>query len=112
MSKIKLRDLIESTIANKGTDLHICPAAVPYIRINGKLSQLDTSPLDNIAVKSLIDEAATVEQKRTLNDTKVIAFSFSINGLGRFRACAYSQRGTFALTIHILPFGIPTRVKK
>ena len=111
MNKSKLKDLIEATIAQKGTDLHICPAATPHIRINGILTSLDMPLLDNIAVKSIIDEALTVEQKRSLNETKVAAFSFSINGIGRFRACAYSQRGTFAITIHILPIGVPSIVE-
>lgn len=108
MSNVKLKELIESTIKHKGTGLHICPAAAPYIRVNGMLKPLEIPPLDNTIVKSLIDEAATVEQKRTLLNTNVAAFSFSINGLGRFRACVYSQRGTRAMTVHILPFGIPT----
>lgn len=38
-------------------------------------------------------------------------FALSISGLSRVRICAYRQRNSFAMTLRIIPFGIPDAAK-
>ena len=97
----------------QGADLHICPKSAPFVRLGGKNGVLkpvpgyEDSPLDLTAVKTIIGELLTPEQKNEQLRSKHIDFSVTFGELGRFRAYAYTQRGTPAITIHTLPFEVP-----
>jgi twitching motility protein PilT len=96
-----------------GADLHICPKSAPFVRLGGKsgglkpVTDFETWALDVATVKTLISEILTPEQKAELQKTKYLNFTYTYGELGRFRAYAYTQRGTHALTIHTLPFEVP-----
>ena len=97
----------------QGADLHICPKSAPFVRLGNKYGLLqqvpgfDDSLLDLATVKTLIGELLTPEQKAELQKNKCLDFPFTYGELGRFRAYAYTQRGTHAITIHTLPFDVP-----
>ncbi len=91
-----------------GTDLHLCPGSKPLIRINGGLTEMpNTEMVSPAIVNEIIDDILDERRKKILLKDRALDFSFSKPGLGRFRANAYSQRGTYALAIRMLPFDIP-----
>ena len=98
----------------QGADLHICPKSAPFVRLGGKNGALRLVPgfenkiLDLATVKAIIGELLTPEQKNELLKNKYLDFPLTYGELGRFRAYAYTQRGTHALTINSLPFEVPT----
>jgi len=104
-----LKGLLEYAGKYNATDLHICAGSKPVIRVNGKLKLIDSSEvilppdIDGI-IKNTLDDAKSAK----LKSQRVLDFSFSVPGMGRFRANIYSQRGTFAIAIRILPFEIPS----
>ncbi|MCL2707929.1 MAG: type IV pilus twitching motility protein PilT [Defluviitaleaceae bacterium] len=103
-----LLELLQHAHGKKATDVHLCPGSKPLIRVNGSLVEIPESETVMPAlINGLVDSLLTENKKRTLNELKVIDFSFSKPGLGRFRANIYSQRGTFAVAIRMLPFEIP-----
>ena len=106
-NKSELQKLLEQTVRRKATDLHICPGALPFVRVNGELVEIPSAPLDVKTTKAIIDELLEVEQKNNLHREKRLAFTFSVPALGRFRANAYSQRGSYAIAIRSLPFEMP-----
>jgi len=97
----------------QGADLHICPKSAPFVRLGGKNGALRLVPgfenkiLDLATVKAIIGELLTPEQKNELLKNKFLDFPLTYGELGRFRAYAYTQRGTHAVTIHTLPFEVP-----
>jgi twitching motility protein PilT len=97
----------------QGADLHLCPKSAPFVRLGGKSGKLQPVPefedriIDLATVKAVIGELLTPEQKGELLKHKYIDFSLTYGELGRFRAYAYTQRGTHAVTIHTLPFEVP-----
>ena len=105
-----LKNLLTYTIENKGSDLHICPGASPFIRVGGKLTKIEIEPLNFNDIKNILEDSYMLdaEKKKKMHTDHSVAYSFSISGLGRFRACTYLQRGTMAVTIRILPYVIPT----
>lgn len=103
-----LERLLKISHEKKATDLHLCIGSKPLVRINGSLCEIEESDVlrqENIdeIVNLLIEE----ENKIKLIKNRVLDFSFSKPGLGRFRTNIYSQRGTFAMAIRMLPFDIP-----
>lgn len=102
-----LEEFLRYSKKNNATDLHLCSDSRPLARINGYLTELpDTEVmrpgLINEILFSLLDE----NRKNKLYDKKVLDFSFSQSD-GRFRANIYSQNGTYAAAIRILPLEIP-----
>ena len=51
---------------------------------------------------SLLDERKQAE----LREENQVDFSFGIPDIGRFRANAFSQRGTLALALRVVPFRV------
>jgi twitching motility protein PilT len=91
------------------TDLHICAGSMPLMRMNSKLNKLpDTEVMLPPAINAIVDSLLDDKKKASLTVNRVIDFSFSRPGLGRFRCNIYQQRGSYAIAIRTLPFEIPT----
>ncbi|MDR1533266.1 MAG: type IV pilus twitching motility protein PilT [Clostridiales bacterium] len=103
-----LEQLLRYSHEYKATDLHLCVGSKPLIRVNGSLKPAESSePLKNDIINAIVNEVLDEKRKARLEADRVIDFSFSKSGLGRFRANIYSQRGTYAIAIRMLPFEIP-----
>ena len=103
-----LTNLLQLAHGTGATDLHICPGSKPLVRVGGTLDELDGEPVISPRIISEITDTLLDEKrKQRLEIARTLDFSFSRSGLGRFRANIYSQRGTFAMAIRLLPFEIP-----
>jgi len=92
----------------KATDLHLCAGSKPLVRKNGRLHAVESAEMTlPPAINAIIDGLLDDRKKKRLYENRVLDFSFSKPGLGRFRANVYSQRGTYAMAIRMLPFEIP-----
>jgi twitching motility protein PilT len=108
MEANNLENLLKYSHERKATDLHLCAGSKPLIRVNGRLVEVgDGEMLSNAAIDAIIEELLEPKRKDRLDADRVLDFSFSKPGLGRFRANVYSQRGTYAMAIRMLPFDIP-----
>ncbi len=103
-----LNSFLEQTVKRGATDLHICVGSPPLMRINSKLQKLPgTHPLSVDEVSEIVNGSLDLDKMDTLLRDKVIDFSYSKSGLGRFRCNIYKQRGTYAIAIRMLPLQIP-----
>lgn len=102
-----LKELLEITIKEKASDLHITVGIPPVVRRNGKLTHINTDelhPEQTIGyAKEILGESYGEFEKNGEFDT-----SYSVGGLGRFRVNAYKQRGSVALAIRVVGLKIPT----
>ena len=103
----ELDTLLRATVANAASDLHLTVGRPPMIRHNGDLipiegrAQLLGPDLDRM-LESLLDPAKAVE----FDQHHQVDFSFGIEGVGRFRANAFRQRGCTALALRVVPHRI------
>lgn len=103
-----LNSFLEQTVKRGATDLHICVGSPPLMRINSKLQKLPgTHPLSIDEVLEIVNGSLDLDKMDTLMRDKVIDFSYSKSGLGRFRCNIYKQRSTYAMAIRMLPLQIP-----
>ncbi|MDR2648612.1 MAG: PilT/PilU family type 4a pilus ATPase [Clostridiales bacterium] len=103
-----LAALLQTAKSANASDLHICTGSLPLIRVSGKLKEIsDTEKLMPGVINTLISGLIDDRKKEKLREDRVLDFSFSKPGLGRYRANIYSQRGTYAMAIRMLPFDIP-----
>ncbi len=105
---LTLDKILQTVTAYKASDLHLLAGTEPQIRIAGKLAPLDLEILDPAAIQSLCYSVINDNQKKSFEENKELDFTFSLKGVGRFRANYYFQRGSVAAAFRIIPEKIPT----
>tara|TARA_Y100000310_G_scaffold344760_1_gene459306 strand:+ start:814 stop:1881 length:1068 start_codon:yes stop_codon:yes gene_type:complete len=106
---LKLEELLEATIAQQASDLHISVGHPPTLRINGRLTPLikrkKLTPEDSRGIAlALMMEA---QQERFLKD-KEIDFSYDFRGKSRFRVNIFFQKGSVSCALRLIPTKIAT----
>ncbi len=96
--------LLEATVAAGASDLHITPGRPATARRDGVLVPFEGVDVlqghdTERMVLSLLDD----RQKAEVDEHFQVDFSFGLNDIGRFRANAFRQRGTYALALRVVP---------
>ncbi len=96
--------LLEATVAAGASDLHITPGRPATARRDGGLVPFEGVDVlqghdTERMVLSLLDD----RQKAEIDEHYQVDFSFGLNDIGRFRANAFRQRGTYALALRVVP---------
>jgi twitching motility protein PilT len=105
---MQINELLDVTIKNNASDLHLMPGTFPAIRIDGALRYLSNYPLLSAQeVELMIFSILKPEQKELLTNNKEIDFSFGFGGgtygdMGRFRTNIYYQRGVLSAAFRFL----------
>lgn len=100
--------LLRYAHGREATDLHLCAGSRPLMRVNRLLIEIpETEVMRPNNIEDILDALLDGGKKNKLAEKRVLDFSFSKRGLGRFRANIYSQRGTYAVAVRILPLEIP-----
>ena len=103
-----LNHYLEQTVRHNATDLHICVGSPPMMRVNSKLAVIPgTAKMSEDEVFKIVMESIDEMSMGELRENKVVDFSYSKSGLGRFRCNIYKQRGTYAIAVRMLPLKIP-----
>lgn len=103
-----LAKILKKAVELEATDIHLCAGTKPMLRIDCGLTKIDEYEITKYKeIEDIIDEILDDEKKQILKKDKVIDLSFSFAGVGRFRTNIYSQRGTYAIAIRVLPFDVP-----
>ncbi len=90
------------------TDLHFCVGSAPLVRLNGRLEPVPGEPnVSPALVDEVVNSLLEGEKRERLERQRSLDFSFSVPGLGRYRCNIYSQRGTYAVAMRMLPFDVP-----
>ncbi len=92
-----------------GSDLLLTAYSPPLFRIDGQLVPIPGEPrLDQDDVEHLVLSVLTDDQKQELRANREIDFSFSYNGVARFRVNCYFQMGALAMALRMIPLKLPT----
>ena len=101
-----LNDLLQTTVDRGASDLHLTTASPPLIRIDGVLEPINSPKLTATDTKKLAYSILTDKQKHRLEEDLEIDFSFGVQGLARFRANVFHQRGAMAAAFRQIPYEI------
>lgn len=111
---MEIHELLDLTIKNNASDLHLLPGIPPAIRIDGSLRYLASyAPATPAEMETMIFSILKPDQKELLLNNKEIDFSFGFGGgaygdLGRFRTNLYYQRGVLSAAFRFLQPNIRT----
>ena len=104
----KVELLLEEVIKKAASDLHLQVGMPPMLRIDGALSPLSQTVLDEKGIEELIFNLLDEDQKQILLRDKEFDFSFAFGDLGRFRVNAFHERGNLAAALRLIPNSIKT----
>lgn len=102
-----LKELLELTVKEGASDLHLTVGISPIIKVNGKLIRLyeevlrpeDTEAYAREILKDSYEKYDEIGEYDT---------SYSLHGKGRFRVNIYKQRNSNALAIRVISLNMPT----
>ncbi|MBI2452913.1 MAG: type IV pilus twitching motility protein PilT [Parcubacteria group bacterium] len=103
------KELLDLTIKEQASDLHISVGHPPVLRVSGRLVPLVKKPV--ISAQDAEDFAFALlsqEQKGEFLAEKEIDFSYQLEDKGRFRVNVFRQRGNVGCALRLIPFKIHT----
>lgn len=110
-----LKTMLQDMIDKHASDIFVVAGLPLAYKVSGQHFRLDMAPLTPADTEDLVSQVFTVANRslehfeRNYNHDE--DFSFSIPGLGRFRANAFRQRGSYGAVIRVIPFGLPDPAK-
>lgn len=104
---INMEELLRMVVEKKASDLHITVNVPPYVRIDGRLSPLPLPPVRLDDCTRIAREIIPADAWQEFTEKGEIDFAYAVPELARFRVNVFRQRGSVALALRTIPFGIP-----
>jgi twitching motility protein PilT len=102
-------DILQLVVDKEGSDIHIIAGTQPTLRIHGVLTPIEGTPsLTPDQTRDLITPLLTPEQQEFVEVNKELDFGYQFKELGRFRVNVYSQRGSMAASLRLIPSRVKT----
>lgn len=99
--------LLRATVASGASDLHLTVGRPPTARRDGELVNFENvEVLTGSHIERMVASILDPDKEAELAAERQVDFSFGVQGIGRFRANAYTQRGSLALALRVIPFRI------
>ena len=99
--------LLAGMVAMKGSDLFITAGFPPAIKVNGKLTKLNDTPLTADQTTKMARCIASEKQWQHYLDAKGSNFAISLEKVGRFRINIFSQQQRCGMVIRVITTEIP-----
>ncbi|PIQ68226.1 MAG: type IV pili twitching motility protein PilT [Candidatus Taylorbacteria bacterium CG11_big_fil_rev_8_21_14_0_20_46_11] len=109
MSKELLEQLIEETIHQGASDLHLLTNRHPIVRVSGQLTPLVKRPLLTPSdLQGFMDIFLSAEDKKLFETHREIDFSYAYREDARFRGNGYFEKRNIGIALRLIPRKIPT----
>lgn len=106
--RVTLKSLLKGLVKHKASDLHLKVGRPPIYRINGALVPAKLPRMSSEQVKGLAYGMMSSKMQVQLEKEMQIDFAYTVQGLYRFRANVFIQRGTLSVIIRVVPLGVPS----
>ncbi len=103
-----LKELLAEMIARQASDLHLRVGVQPTLRIDGRLTPIETDCPTIEGVNEMLAQILTEDQKRRFEARNEMDLALSVARMGRFRVNIYRQRGTVGLAIRSVNTIVPS----
>src|ERR1051325_8123525 len=88
----KIDPFFNRMFEEKASDLHLSAGNPPILRINGELQRIDSPPLENDNLKTMLYEIAPEYKIKIFEETGDVDFGYEIPNISRFRANFFNQK--------------------
>lgn len=104
----RVDEFAERLVEEGGSDLHLKADAPPSARLEGALTHLEGySELRPEDTEEILREILPSNLNEEFENDGEADFSYSIQGVGRFRVNAFRQRGSISIVMRFIPFSVP-----
>jgi twitching motility protein PilT len=104
---LSLRELLETMVQKRASDLHLTAGVPPMLRIDGELiPESRFPPLEPTDTQRLAYSVLSEDQRKRFETTRELDVSFGIKGVSRFRANCFLQRGAVSMAVRQIPFKV------
>src|SRR3990170_1934607 len=103
MASILIDRLLQTVVSRKASDLHITVGQPPVLRIDGRLSRLETKSLEPEDTVALMKSIAPERCQQELQEMGGADFGFAFGDMARFRVSIFRQRGNIAMVLRQIP---------
>lgn len=101
-------ELLKRAVDSMASDLHVTVGLPPILRINGRLTTVGEDKVKPEETERFVRSLLNNDQWQKYNELGELDFSYSSQGIGRFRVNAFKQRGSHALAIRLVALAMPT----
>jgi len=98
---ISLRNLLEKSLENEASDLHLVSNLPPVLRIDGEIKLMPLPAFSTDNLKKMIYDILNEEQISKFEDDWQLCFSLTFEDLGYFRVNVYLHRRRIEAAIRI-----------
>lgn len=105
---MELADLAKLAAERNASDLFLKEASPPTLRVNGKVEPAEAPPLRAEEVREMAYSIMNHSQIGRFEHRHELDLAFTIDGVARFRANIYQQRGSMGMVLRLIPLDIFT----
>lgn len=98
-----ITELLEFSVKNNASDLHLSAGLPPMVRIDGDVRRLDLPALQHKEVHSLIYDIMNDQQRKDYEEFLETDFSFELPGIARFRVNAFNHNRGAGAVMRTIP---------
>lgn len=107
--KQKLTALIDTLVAQGGSDLHLGEGNPPVLRVSGTLTPIISEQrLSQADMQGLLAELLPEDRRKHFAQTQEVDFAYTHGQKARFRGNGYIERGRMAIALRLIPLQIRT----
>ncbi len=103
-----INDLLKLAVDSGASDILVKAGKPGYVRLAGRLKQVDMDPIANAEAQAFVDENVPRVFKKKWDDDAQVDFAYACEGIGRFRVNAFHQRGNVSIVMRHIKSSVPT----
>ena len=119
-TNVEMSELLQLTVDEGASDLHIRVGLPPVLRIHGALQPLDLPPLAPEDTERLMKSITAPEHQQHVRENGGTDFGFGFGEVARFRVSVFKERGNIGVVLRQIPsklltldqIGLPPQVKE
>jgi len=117
--EIEMNDLLQLTVDEGASDLHLSVNSPPVLRIHGRLQQLDAPSLTPDDTERLMKSITSPDHQQKVREQGGTDFGFGFGESARFRVSVLRAKGAVGIVLRQIPndlmtlerIGLPPQVK-
>ena len=100
---------LAASVKAGASDIHIKAGAQPTLRVHGVLKEVKLDPIGHDALEDLVAHMLNRHGgTHDLNAMRDYDTSYTVDGVGRFRANILKQKGRWAVVLRVIPKKVPS----
>ncbi|MGD2279133.1 MAG: type IV pilus twitching motility protein PilT [Candidatus Omnitrophota bacterium] len=103
-----IKSILIKMVENRASDLHITARAPMHYRVDGNLVNVSDKVLKPKEAQEVVFSLMTEDQKKVFEEEKELEFSFSIEGVARYRVTVFQQQSCVGCAIRMVPLEVWT----